>query len=123
MMKTVRPRRLLLALLLVGVLAAWSVLPRSSPLHAEPEASPSGDAVDFLRDVQPILASNCYKCHDAAKHKGGMRLDSKATAFIGGDSGEPSLIPHDPDHSKVITLVRGDDPNSVMPPKGERLTK
>ncbi|MDB5355849.1 MAG: hypothetical protein JWN24_2302 [Phycisphaerales bacterium] len=115
---------MLLPLLLVGVLAALSVLLRINPAHAEPEASStSADAVDFVRDVQPILQSSCYKCHDAAKHKGGMRLDSKATAFIGGDSGEPSLVPHDPDHSKLITLVRGDDPNSVMPPKGDRLSK
>src|SRR5947209_19795853 len=75
--------------------------------------------IDFVRDIQPIFAQNCYKCHDAAKHKGGMRLDSKATAFVGGDSGEPSLVPHEPDKSKLIQLVRGDDPNSVMPPKGD----
>ena len=80
------------------------------------------NAVDFVRDIQPIFENACYRCHDGAKHKGGLRLDSKATAFIGGDSGEPSLVRHDPDHSKIIQLVRGDDPNSVMPPRGDRLT-
>ncbi|MDB5302642.1 MAG: Protein of unknown function (DUF1553)/Protein of unknown function (DUF1549)/Planctomycete, partial [Phycisphaerales bacterium] len=124
MMKTARPHRMLFALLLVGILAALSALLTTRPAHAEPEAAAtSADRVDFVRDIQPILQAGCYKCHDAAKHKGGMRLDSKATAFIGGDSGEPSLVPHDPDHSKLITLVRGDDPNSVLPPKGERLSK
>ena len=79
--------------------------------------------IDFARDIRPIFEANCYKCHDAAKHKGGLRLDSKATAFIGGDSGDPAIVPHDPDHSKMVQLVRGDDPSSVMPPKGDRLTK
>ncbi len=84
-------------------------------------ASPAD--IDFAHDIRPIFEANCYKCHDAAKHKGGLRLDSKATAFIGGDSGDPAIIAHDPDHSKLVQLVRGDDPSSVMPPKGDRLTK
>ena len=78
--------------------------------------------VDFVRDIQPVFAQNCYKCHDAAHHKGGMRLDSKATAFIGGDSGEASIVPHDSEKSRLIQLVRGDDPNAIMPPKGKRLS-
>jgi hypothetical protein len=89
---------------------------------APPEAvSPevSSKSIDFVRDIQPIFAARCYKCHDAAKHKGGMRLDSKLTAFVGGDSGDPSILPHDPDKSKIIQLVRGDDPKLVMPPKGK----
>jgi mono/diheme cytochrome c family protein len=85
-------------------------------------AAPSRDgAIDFVRDIQPIFAGSCYKCHDAAKHKGGLRLDSKATAFIGGDSGDPSIAPHEPDKSKIIQLIRGDDSKAVMPPKGDRL--
>jgi mono/diheme cytochrome c family protein len=90
---------------------------------ADGPARAADDKVDFVRDIQPIFESSCYKCHDGAKHKGGLRLDNKATAFIGGDSGEPSLVAHDADHSKIIPLVRGDDPNSVMPPKGDRLSK
>jgi mono/diheme cytochrome c family protein len=85
-------------------------------------APSQADSIDFVRDIQPIFANNCYKCHDAAKHKGGMRIDSKATAYIGGDSGDPSIVPFDPDKSKLIQLVRGDDPKSFMPPKGNRLT-
>lgn len=91
----------------------------ASPVAPAPSQA---DQVDFVRDIQPIFATNCYKCHDAAKHKGGLRLDSKATAFIGGDSGDPSIVPHDPEKSKIIQLVRGDDPKAVMPPKGDRLT-
>jgi mono/diheme cytochrome c family protein len=133
MAKTARVRRLIIGTLLMAGLPAIliAVLSLASrPTHAQsapdaPAAQASAatpDAVDFARDIQPIFQNGCYKCHDAAKHKGGLRLDSKATAFIGGDSGDPSLVPHDPDHSKLVTLVRGDDPSSVMPPKGDRLT-
>ena len=103
----------------LGGIVACAILPDA--VRAESPAPPS-PAIDFVRDIQPIFASNCYKCHDAAKHKGGLRLDSKLTAFIGGDSGDPSIIPHDPDKSKIIPLVRGDDSKAVMPPKGKRLT-
>ena len=87
------------------------------------QAGPAAAGVDFVRDIRPIFEANCYQCHNAAKHKGGLRLDSKATAFIGGDSGEPSIVPLRPDNSKLIQLVRGDDPSAVMPPKGKRLTQ
>jgi mono/diheme cytochrome c family protein len=92
----------------------------ATPLAPAPSQA---DPIDFVRDIQPIFSANCYKCHDGAKHKGGLRLDSKATAFIGGDSGDPSIIAHEPDKSKMIQLVRGDDPKSFMPPKGNRLSE
>ncbi|HEY2586419.1 MAG TPA: DUF1553 domain-containing protein [Tepidisphaeraceae bacterium] len=124
-MKRVGPLSAAVVLLaLVGAIAAWGLSRRAMGAEAAavaPAPSQAG-AIDFVRDIQPIFANNCYKCHDAAKHKGGMRIDSKATAFIGGDSGDPSIIPNEPDQSKLIQLVRGDDPKSVMPPKGNRLS-
>lgn len=103
----------------------WNLVHPATAAEATPVvAAPSqADQIDFVRDIQPIFASNCYKCHDGARHKGGLRLDSKATAFIGGDSGDPSIIAHEPDKSKIIQLVRGDDPKAVMPPKGNRLSQ
>ncbi|HZL34241.1 MAG TPA: DUF1553 domain-containing protein [Tepidisphaeraceae bacterium] len=103
-------------------LALLAIVAARIPARGAAAPAPNSASVDFVRDIQPIFASSCYKCHDAAKHKGGLRLDSKQTAFVGGDSGDPSLVPNAPDHSKIIQLVRGDDPNSVMPPKGKRLS-
>ena len=42
---------------------------------------------DFARDVQPLFADRCVKCHGPEKMKGGLRLDVKAAAFKGGDDG------------------------------------
>lgn len=35
-------------------------------------------AVDFERDVAPILESRCISCHSADSAKGGVRLDNAA---------------------------------------------
>ncbi|MGZ5546130.1 MAG: c-type cytochrome domain-containing protein, partial [Limisphaerales bacterium] len=54
-------------------------------------------AVDFNRDVQPILSEHCYKCHgpDASARKAKLRFDTKAGAFSArGDDG-PAIIPGD----------------------------
>src|SRR5688500_7608036 len=48
--------------------------------------------VEFVRDVQPILARNCLSCHGPSKQRGGLRLDDKTRAFAGGDSG-PAFEP------------------------------
>ena len=32
-------------------------------------------AVDFERDIQPLFADRCIKCHGPEKQKGGLRLD------------------------------------------------
>ena len=79
-------------------------------------------AVDFQRDVQPILSKHCYSCHGAEKQKGGLRLDLKAMALTGGDAG-PALVAGKSNESEMIKRVRGDDPDDIMPPKGAPLSK
>jgi mono/diheme cytochrome c family protein len=47
------------------------------------QARPAPSQLDFNRDVQPILASNCFSCHgpDPGMRKAGLRLDLEETAF------------------------------------------
>ena len=51
-------------------------------------------AVDFQRDVRPILADHCFKCHgpDEKARKGKLRLDVRDDAVKGGRSG-PAIVP------------------------------
>ena len=79
--------------------------------------------VDFVRHVQPIFAEHCYSCHAADTTEGGIRWDRK-TAFAGGDSGEPAIVPGQPDQSYLIHVLR-DDEEMQMPPEdeGEPLSK
>jgi hypothetical protein len=85
---------------------------------------PASRAVDFKREVQPLLAERCYSCHGADKQKGGLRLDRKTDALTGGDSGKV-ISPGKSAESLLIQNVAGVDPDNLMPPKGkgEPLTK
>ena len=47
----------------------------------------AGAKVDFGKEIQPIFAARCYKCHGPKKQEGGLRLDLKDRALEGGDSG------------------------------------
>ena len=36
----------------------------------------AADNVDYLRDVKPILATRCYRCHSSLEQESNYRLDS-----------------------------------------------
>ena len=78
-------------------------------------------SVDFKRDIQPIFSERCYSCHGADKQKNNFRLDRRANAFAGGDSG-PSIVASNSAESRLYRYVAGLDEKIVMPAKGERLT-
>ncbi|MDF1752853.1 MAG: DUF1549 domain-containing protein [Verrucomicrobiales bacterium] len=80
-------------------------------------------AVDFERDIQPILEFHCVACHNEEKTKGGLRFD-KADLFHQGGDGGPALVAGKPDDSLLIELVSlPSDDDDVMPPKGRTLTE
>jgi mono/diheme cytochrome c family protein len=105
------------AALFLTALGGYALISRADAIV--PSAA---STVNYAKDVQPILSARCYECHGPAKSKGGFRADSRASAFHAGDSGEKPIVPHDVKKSHLLALVRGDKPDQVMPPKGERLT-
>ena len=79
--------------------------------------------IDFAKQIRPILADNCYKCHNAKKQKGKLRLDTLELFQKGGKDGKV-VIPGDAAKSPLyhrITLPKDDD--DVMPPEGDLLPK
>jgi len=76
--------------------------------------------VDFDRDVKPIFAKHCASCHGATSAKSGLRLDRRADALAGGDSGKV-IVSGKSAESLLIQLV-SPDADRPMPPKGARLT-
>src|SRR5436190_17779544 len=102
----------------IALLAALCGPSRNSA--ADANAAPG--AIDYVRDVKPILESRCYECHGPKKQKNGLRLDQKAAALRGGDDGKPEWIPGKSAESPLILRVTSSDKEEVMPPKGERLT-
>ncbi|VTR98993.1 DUF1553 domain-containing protein [Tuwongella immobilis] len=80
-----------------------------------------GESVDFAREIQPIFAKACHSCHSDASTKGGLRLDAKAAAFAGGNSG-PVIGPGKPDSSELLARIAGTSDGDRMPPKGAALS-
>jgi hypothetical protein len=82
-----------------------------------PTGAALAGAVDFARDVQPILSANCYACHgpDESHRKAGLRLDVESEAKRRHDDGVP-VKPGDPAGSTVLVRIASQDPDEVMPP-------
>jgi hypothetical protein len=80
-------------------------------------------AVDFARDVQPLLAKNCYACHGASKAEGGLRFTSRDAALAVTDSGLRAIVPGQPEHSELLRRIASSDESLRMPPEGSPLTE
>lgn len=80
----------------------------------------SADAVDYSRDVRPILSDNCYACHgpDANTRQAGLRLDTRDGAVGVLPSGRRAVVPGDHTASELLRRVRSADPAHRMPPAG-----
>jgi mono/diheme cytochrome c family protein len=75
---------------------------------------------DYARDVKPILKVHCFRCHGPLKSESGLRLDTKALAVKGGESG-PALTPGNLATSKLVQRITA-DADSRMPPEGDPLS-
>ncbi len=71
----------------------------------------------FEKEVRPILAARCQSCHGPSKQKGGLRLDSRASALAGGDSG-PAVVPGKPGDSLLVDAINYGE-QVQMPPKSK----
>jgi len=84
--------------------------------------SAGADAVDYVRDVRPILQKHCSSCHGAEKHKSGLRLDIRSEAFKGGDGDGPAIVAGQVVESPLIRRIEAEDEVSRMPPSGDPLS-
>lgn len=105
----------LTSLLLLSITCvAWAVI---APV--EDDRKPP---IDFTQQIAPILQKHCYQCHGPEKQKNGLRLDQRDAALKGGDLGQ-AIVPGQSSKSPLYRYVAGLEPDSIMPPKGPRLTK
>ena len=94
-----------------------------SSLHAQkPAAQPPAAAVDFVRDIQPILQTHCYECHGPKKTKHGLRLDLRASAMKGGETGL-AIVPGNSEKSLVVRRLLGLDGEDQMPKDKDPLAR
>ena len=81
-------------------------------------AAPARAAIEFNRDVRPILSDKCFQCHGPSGHReADLRLDTFAGAT------ESAIIPGKPDESALLSRIASDDPDIRMPPEGDPLSE
>ena len=76
----------------------------------------SSQAVDFAKDVYPVLQRTCFECHGHEVQKGKLRLDTNAVlqhkAIVAGHPEQSDLI-------RRVSLPKGD--KDAMPKRGDHL--
>ena len=104
---------------------------RRHPLWAAPfallilaaNATADDRAIDFNRDIRPILSENCFACHgpDKNKRQAELRLDTKAGLLSPRDKDVlPTVIAGKPGESELFQRVTAaDDDELKMPPTGK----
>lgn len=78
------------------------------------------DAVQFNRDVRPILSDKCFICHgpDANRREADLRLDVRQAAVDAG-----AIVPGDPEGSELLRRVASEDRDERMPPEHSKLER
>jgi mono/diheme cytochrome c family protein len=109
-------RAVCIPLALIGVLLSVPASPAASRAEEQPTQ------IDFDRDVKPVFAKHCISCHGPDKQRGDFRLDRKLDALRGGESGA-SIHPRKAADSPLLRRVTSTDKDTMMPPKGERLSE
>lgn len=81
----------------------------------------SSTAVEFRKEILPILENNCIDCHRDGKEKGDVNLEpEKIARHIG--SGR-IIQPGKGSEGLFMKLILSEDPDNRMPPKGSRLSE
>ncbi|MCA9245828.1 MAG: PD40 domain-containing protein [Planctomycetales bacterium] len=100
------------------VLAAFALAYAAAPAAAEPievAAVAHEGAVDFEKEILPILRKNCLACHNASDAESDLVLETPATILKGGSIG-PGVVPGKSAESLLLQVsAHQDDP--VMPPE------
>src|SRR5207237_5816903 len=72
------------------------------------------DPVQYNRDIRPILANACFKCHGPAARKGGFRLDLREEAVKATKSGAMPIVAGKPEQSEMIKRIYATDADEMM---------
>jgi mono/diheme cytochrome c family protein len=113
-----RPR-LTAAVALGAVAAALTVRHADGQPTPAPKAFAQADVDFYEKEVRPILATHCLKCHGAdEKIKGGFSLATREAVLEGGDTG-PAVDLKNHAASLLLKAIDYKDESMRMPPKGK----
>ena len=72
-------------------------------------------ALEFRRDILPILRQNCLACHGHVKPKADLNLENPPAIRKGGETGA-AVVPGKGGESLLIVICSGRHSDSYMPP-------
>ena len=107
-------------------LAIFAVGNTPRPLGTEVHAqdNPKQPAY-YTEKVQPILETNCYRCHGGENHRGAFNMATRENMIKGGHHGA-GLVPEHPEQSWMVKLIRhegpADDPMNMPPAPKPKLS-
>jgi hypothetical protein len=81
------------------------------------------DQAEFFESrIRPVLAENCYECHNSInKSNSGLILDFKNGILEGGNRG-PAILLEKPEESLLLKVMRHEINNLKMPKGGPKLS-
>lgn len=98
----------------IGLIRAWidqgAEWP-SGPIQLQKKS------IGFASHIQPLLKQFCAECHTGSTAQGGFQVDSLAALLRGGETYGKAVIPKDPEHSPLLTIVGGKDEDIPKPEK------
>ena len=112
-------RRTLTVILAFG----WAMARLAIGQETHGAGTPAKHQVGFNREVRPILARHCFKCHgpDDKARKARLRLDRRDDALKLADSGLSPIVPGRPDESELVSRIFAEDEGERMPPPQAKL--
>ncbi len=102
-------------LVATGAVAGLCVL---APIEGTPSAQ-IAPAVDFARDVQPLLRANCYGCHGPSLQNGNFRVDRRRDVLpnrVGANGAR--IVAGNSSASRLYVRISGNTAGVQMPPTG-----
>ena len=104
------------------VVVAFGLLLAATLGSARGDESPAPvQEVDFSRDVQPILAEHCLRCHGPDKAEARLNLADRQAAIRELESGNRAIVPGRADQGELLRRVTSRDDDERMPPEGKPL--
>ncbi|MDA0874296.1 MAG: PSD1 and planctomycete cytochrome C domain-containing protein [Bacteroidetes bacterium] len=98
-------------------------MPRFAPILFSVLLAGCAGKVDFNAEIRPILNTQCVACHGGVKTSADLNLQFRDLALLGGESGEPAIVPGNADASAVMRMITHADAEYRMPKDGQPLTE